>query len=221
MPGNLAQISPDNYPSPPFLPPHVVYIGQGHYEGYSYLLLDTQLGHIVHLWNYGEQHLLSHEEYAALPMEEKWMAHPTLPAKVFFEQECTRLRRLVYMPVPSRYGPKFYERAETARDEAELLAVEDEFEADHEADSDYCMSENSDTSDGLDLEDLEIGSDKDDSGEDSDSLVYETEIDWLRNDAEHGDYQPGASLRSWKAKDLPEETVVSKKIVLPLDDMTR
>lgn len=204
----LSRTSATDQPKPPYLPPHVIYIGQGYNEAKEYLLLDTELGQIVSYPNYGGDFAppnLTFDEYEALAPEEKWKAHPTLPLKAFFEQASARLKRLVYMPVPCRRrDPSFHFRAEWPAEEAALLAVEDEFDAEHEADDDYVENENDDEQDETDLEDLRLSGD-----EDREDEVPDDEMEWLRHDAEQAEYQPAPRLERPELKPLPEKTKVN------------
>lgn len=62
-------------PEPPYLPPHVIDIGQGYSEAREYLLPDTELGQIASYPNYGSDFAppdLTFDEYEALAPEQKW-----------------------------------------------------------------------------------------------------------------------------------------------------
>ncbi|KAF2126303.1 hypothetical protein P153DRAFT_369638 [Dothidotthia symphoricarpi CBS 119687] len=215
----LSRTSTTDQPKPPYLPPHVIYIGQGYSEAKEYLLLDTELGKIVSYPNYGGDFAppnLTFDEYEALAPERKWKAHPTLPLKAFFERASTRLKRLVYIPVPCRRrGPSFHFRAEWPAEEAALLAVEDEFDAEHEAnddyfdnenDDDYVDNENDDEQDEIDLEDLRLSGDEDGGEDEAEDEVSDDEMEWLRHDAEQAEYQPAPRLERPELKPLPEKT---------------
>jgi hypothetical protein len=209
----LSRVSATDQPKPPYLPPHVIYIGQGYDEATEYLLLDTELGQIISYPNYsgGFAHSnMTFDEYEALAPEEKWKAHPTLALKAFFDRELTRLKRLVYMPVPCRRrNPSFYFRAQSPTEEAALLALQDEFDADHEADDDYHENESDDGRNEMDLEDLQLSDD-----EDQDEDGADDDIEWLRHDAEEAKYQPAPRLDNAELRPLPKNTRVSTMCLL-------
>ncbi|KAK3674231.1 hypothetical protein LTR78_005700 [Recurvomyces mirabilis] len=206
----LSRISAADQPKPPYLPPHVIYIGQGYNEAKEYLLLDTELGHIVSYPNHGGDFApsdLTLDEYEALAPEQKWKAHPTLPLRAFFERESNRLKRLVYMPVPCRRrNPSFHFRAEWPAEEAALLAIEDEFDAEHEADDDYVEDENDEEQDEMDLEELRLSRDEERGPDEAEDEVPNDEMEWLRHDAEHAEYQSAPRLERPEVKPLPEKT---------------
>jgi hypothetical protein len=209
----ISRTSALDQPKPPFLPPHVIYIGQGYVEAREYLLLDTELGNIVSYPNHGGGFAppsLTLDEYEALAPEQKWKAHPTLPLEAFFERECVRLKRLVYMAVPCRReNPSFHFRAESPAEEAALLAVEDEFDAEHEADDDYGESENDEEQDDMDLEDLRLSGDEDFGQHKAGNEISDNEVQWLRHDAEQAEYHSTPRLDRPRIKPLPEKTKVN------------
>lgn len=209
----LSRTSAADQPKPPYLPPHVIYIGQGYNEATEYLLLDTNLGQIIIYPNYGGGFAhpnLMYDEYEALAPEEKWKAHPALPLKAFFDRESTRLKRLVYMPVPCRRkNPSFRFRAQSPAEEAALLALEDEYDADHEADDDYTESESDDEQDEMGMEDLHLSDDEDQDEDEADDKISDDEIEWLRHDAEEAEYQPAPRLDNAELRPLPEKTRAS------------
>lgn len=186
----------------------MVYLSQTPFStGCSYILLDTVLGNIVEFNKDGGP--LPWEEYEGLPEDQKWKAHETLSAIDFFARESERLRRLVYMPVPTPRGnPRFLYRAPSSLEEAELLAVEDEYDADQEVDSDYGPEEEDID---MHMEDLRLdSSDEDDSADEA--CIPDDELEGLKADAEQEMDVPGqvtASLGVWKPVELPRDTLVS------------
>lgn len=208
----LSRTSATDQPKPPYLPPHVIYIGQGYNEATECLLLDTKLGQIIIYPNYGGGFAhpnLTYDEYGTLAPEEKWKAHPSVSLKAFFDREFTRLKRLVYMPVPCRHrNPSFCFRAQSLAEEAALLALEDEFDADHEADDDYSENESDDEQNEMDLEDLQLSDDEEQDEDEADDEISDDEIEWLRHDAEEAEYQPAPRLDNAELRPLPEKTRV-------------
>lgn len=196
------------------LPAHVIYLGvPSHSTGGSYLLLDTELGDIVEIDQDGFSLMLDQEQYDALAEDQRWMAHWTLSAEDFFARETRRLEKLVYVPVPSSEAagePSFYLRATTSEQEAQLLTVEDEYDANQELDPDFGKEDGDTTMDDLTLD---TSSSEDDQVEnDEDMEVPSDELDGLRTDADEELDVPGqitANLSSWTPENLPQETLVS------------
>lgn len=198
------------------LPPHVVYLSIPPYStSGSYLLLDTELGVVVEVRQDGTR-MMPPEEYDVLPEHQKWMAHETLPAKDFFSRESQRLRKLVYVPVPRPSGePRFYHRSTTHLDEAELLEIEDEYDADQKVDSDYSPSDDAEEEGATDLPEegtlmFDSSEDEDDDAEDLE--ISDKELEALRADAEQEVTVPNqitASLGRWEPIELSQDTIVS------------
>ena len=153
---------------------------------------------------------LTYDEYEALAPEEKWKAHPSVSLKAFFDREFSRLKRLVYMPVPCRRRkPSFCFRAQSPAEEAALLVLEDEFDADHEADDDYFENESDDEQDETNMKDLQLSDDEDQDEDEADDDISYDEIEWLRHDAKEAEYHPAPRLDSAELRPLPEKTRVS------------
>lgn len=196
------------------MPTYVVQLTQSPYsQGCSILLLDTQSGNIVDYRQDGAKLSMPWEEYEQLPDVQKWTAYRSVPAKEFFFWESQRLRKLVYMPVPTfgnRKEPRFIYRAKNALEEDELFAVDDEYDADQEVDPDF-IPEQKNAVDDLSIEDLHLSSSDDEDVNDEDE-ISEEELEGLKADAEQEIDVPGqitASLSRWEPKELPQDTLVS------------
>lgn len=76
--------------------------------------------------------MMDHEEYEALPRQNKWMAHATMPVTFFFRLWKQRFERLVWMALYDPRGAagtaQWYISAVTRQDEEDMLASDDEFE---------------------------------------------------------------------------------------------
>lgn len=120
--------------------------------------------------------LMPYDEYEALPEDEKWMAHETLPATQWFARETARLRHLLYIPVLPRPGHgtvEFYYRCSILQMESVLIAADEEtvlggqddgvyVEADGGSESDESSSDTLDDDDAIsDTELLDIERDAD------------------------------------------------------------
>jgi hypothetical protein len=216
----LSRTSVDHARSP-YLPPHIIYIGQGYSEGIVYLLLDTELGLITSYPNYGGDFPppdFTFEEYEGLAPEQTWHAHPTLQIKAFCEREALRLKPLVSMPVPRRgRDPSFYLRAEWPAKEAALLTIEAEFDEEHDTDADYEEDEeDEEQQDGREQEDLRLSGDEDGGEhEAAGEEVLEDELEWLRHNAEQALYQAAPRLDLPEPKPLPDSTKVNTMLLRP------
>lgn len=94
------------------------------------------------------------DEYNTLAERDRWMAHATLPAIVYFDQARRRLEHQIILPVPSASGTigaiAWYFRAICPSEEYEVLHSSDDADGDYEVDErdESSDSGNSLTSDG-------------------------------------------------------------------------
>ncbi|KAL8634853.1 MAG: hypothetical protein Q9228_007593 [Teloschistes exilis] len=109
-------------------------------------------------------------QYTSLPAQDRWMAHPTMPAIPFVNLWIRRYEKLIWMPVPidnitagnrsGRGKVEWYFTAETREEEEDVLDEDEEFQDD----------------DGEDGEEEEEG---EDDGEEEGEGIEREEVDDL------------------------------------------
>ena len=117
--------------------------------------------------------MIDYDDYEALPTQDKWMAHATMPAVEFFRTWKRKFERLIWMALYNPRGAagtaQWFITAVTRQDEEDMLASDDDFEP------------NGDGSEGVG-EDEDDFTTEDDLGDDCEPISTE-EVDGLMEDA--------------------------------------
>ena len=130
-------------------------------------------GTITEWTTLGHKIMIDYDDYEALPSQDKWMAHATMPAVEFLRTWKRKFERLIWMALHNPRGAagtaQWFITAVTRQDEEDMLASDDDFEP------------NRDGSEGVG-EDEDDFPTEDDSGDDREPISTE-EVDGLMEDA--------------------------------------
>lgn len=141
--------------------------------------------------------MLDNEEYEKLSLQDKWMAHATMPATAFFELWKQNFEKLIWIAIYCPWG---------AANTVEWYMYNDEKEM-PESDDDYDSAEDDDYDpDGEKIEDID--EDGGESGSEDgmnmeDEQILEEEVDELMGDAGQDFHQRRMELRC--QQNLPVE----------------
>ncbi|KAI1456395.1 hypothetical protein F4805DRAFT_432705 [Annulohypoxylon moriforme] len=129
-------------------PPHCIWLTKHDSRDGVDLLLDTHTGTITEWSMLTRRLMIPYEEYEKLEKEDKWMGHPTFPAKDFFQLWQARWEKLVWLPISNPRRGKatvsWWWRATPGSDDEEaILDSDDDFEPDSDDESDEETSLNS------------------------------------------------------------------------------
>ncbi|KAF6235802.1 hypothetical protein HO173_005997 [Letharia columbiana] len=183
------------------VPGHCIWLTDYESRDGTSLLFDTHTDTITEWTSLGHHIMIDYEEYENIPTQDKWMAHPTMPAAAFFRLWKQNFEKLVWMAF---YNPRgsagtaqwCISSATLQEEEEDRLASDDDFEPDADEQGD----------------DEEGGSEPDgeDDMDDEDGLIPDEELDELMEDA-YGeeapqrriDLQSEKNTAEYKPVDLP------------------
>lgn len=180
-----------------------------HCEGQSKLI---KLGTITEYSKLGQNIVIAPSDYQELPLEDRWMAYPTVNAVEFFQIWERKYETLSWMVVYHKEGKAatalwysgsdmntdLYEDSAESDDESYVPDSEEEFSSsddEYEWDSEYESETEYDISDG------------EDSSEYQES---KTELQWLKGPFQQDSSDaPGGIIKQQDMKMLVEQTMVS------------
>ena len=100
-------------------------------------MLTTYVGTITECTIMEHKLMLDYEDYIKVPIQDRWMAHATMPASAFFQLWKRKFEKLVWMIIYSPRGlagtAKWHRTATTPQEEEDMLPSDDEFQPDGDA----------------------------------------------------------------------------------------
>ncbi len=150
--------------------------------------------------------MIDYEEYEALPKQDKWMAHATLPATTFFRLWKRKFEKLVWMALYNPQGragtAEWYISAATLEEEEDMLASDDEFEPDGH--------------DNTSVDEDESGSDGEYVVDNEGAQIPSEEVDELMEDA-YGEEAHQRRIDRLSQKDTAKYEPVDHPLSEPVD----